>query len=149
MTSYCFTGPRAVTYGQGVKIERIVAKIDGETYHVGDATGADAIVLKVLWNERKNPHIYQAEGKQAWQLAQRSKYMVDCCAKLGNGKLIAFPNKLCPVGVKPGKNFCGKGSGTWGTVAYAKYLGLEIELIFLEKNLVEPEWMRTEQLSLF
>lgn len=147
--NYCFTGPRAVTYGQGIKIERIVAKIDGETYHVGDATGVDAIVVKVLWSERKNPHIYRAEGKQAWQLAQRSKYMVDRCAKLGNAKLIAFPNKACPQGVKPGQTFSGKGSGTWGTIAYAKYLGMAIELFPLEKSVSEPDWMREEQLTLF
>jgi hypothetical protein len=149
MTHFCFTGPRKLTYEQGIKIEQKLAQGLGKTWHVGDATGADAVVRHYLESVGCYPIVYRAEGKQPWQLAQRSKKMVDGCAKLENAKLIAFPNKPCPGGVKPGRNFNGKGSGTWGTIAYAYHLGLEIELHWLTEGLSEPDWMRQEQLSLF
>lgn len=149
MTNYCYTGPRKIDYSQGIKIEATLAGGLGETWHVGDAAGVDTVVRCYLESLRLPVKLYRTEGKQPWQLAQRSKAMVDGCAKLGNAKLIAYPNKPCPVGVKPGKTFSGKGSGTWGTIAYAKHLGLEIELHWLEPGLSEPDWMRQEQLSLW
>ena len=149
MTNYCYTGPRQLTYEQGLKIEATLAKLAGESWHVGDATGADAVVRRYLESLRLPVKLYRTEGRQPWQLAQRSKRMVDGCAELGSAKLIAYPNKPCPVGVKPGKNFAGKGSGTWGTIAYAKHLGLEIELHWLTPGLAEPAWMNTEQLTLW
>jgi|ERR687885_121537 hypothetical protein len=148
-TNYCYTGPRTISYEQGLKIEQKLAEGLGESWHVGDAAGADAVVRRYLESCGLPVKLYRAEGKQPWQLAQRSKAMVDGCAKLGNAKLIAYPNKPCPAGVKPGKNFAGKGSGTWGTIAYAKYLGLEIEICWLMPGLTEPDWLKQEQLSLW
>ncbi len=150
MTNYCFTGPRAVTYGQACQIGEILSKLEGKTWHVGDATGVDKVVADYLRSVGKHPLIYRAEGRQPWQLAARSKAMVDFCySKLPHAKLIAFPNKACPAGVKPGKSFKGCGSGTWGTIAYAKHLGLVVELHWLTPGLTEPDWMRQEQLTLF
>lgn len=146
MTNYCFTGPRKLTYGEACKVGATLTKLKGESYHVGDASGADAVVRDMV--ERGKRTVYETEGKQPWQLAQRSKRMVDECAKLGNAKLIAYPNKPCPEGVKPSKNFKGCGSGTWGTIAYAKHLGLEIELHWLRPGLTEPDWLKQTQLSL-
>jgi hypothetical protein len=155
-TNFCFTGPRKLTYEQGLEIERKLAEGAGLTFHVGDAPGADSVVRCYLEGIRLPYKLYRAEGKEPWQLAQRSKAMVDGCWELGNSKLIAFPNKPCPKGVKPSRNFAGKGSGTWGTIGYAKYLGMDIEIYWLEPGLTEPDWMladrdivRTEQLSLF
>lgn len=145
----CYTGPRKLTYEQGCIIESRLRMGAGWSWHVGCATGADEVIRRYLTGVGCWPTIYRAEGKQPWQLAARSKAMVDGCWQLGDAKLIAFPNKSCPAGVKPGKNFNGKGSGTWGTIAYAYHLGLEIELCWLEPGLTEPDWMRQTQLSLF
>lgn len=149
MTNYCYTGPRKLTYEQGIKIEKKLAAGDGFSWHIGDATGADAVVRRYLCGVRCYPTIYTATGKQPWELAMRSKRMVDSCYALLHAKLIAFPNKPCPSGVKPQKNFCGKGSGTWGTIAYAKYLGMEIEICWLEPGLSEPDWLTQQQLNLW
>lgn len=149
MTNYCYTGPRKISYEQGIKIEKKLAEMAGLSWHLGDATGVDAVVRRYLEGVGLPVKLYRSEGKQLWQLAQRSKRMVDECWKLGNAKLIAFPNKPCPTGVKPGKNFAGKGSGTWGTIAYAKHLGMAIELFPLEKIVSEPDWMTQTQLLLF
>lgn len=147
--NYCYTGPRKIDYAQGVKVEKKLAEAAGLTWHVGCAGGVDMAVRRYLESVGCYPTVYRAEGKQPWQLAARSKAMVDGCWQLGDAKLIAFPNKPCPAGVKPGKNFNGKGSGTWGTIAYAYHLGLEIELCWLKSGLSEPDWMRQTQLSLF
>jgi hypothetical protein len=147
MTNYCYTGTRETTYGQACKIQGTLALAAGESYHVGDANGVDRLVRDYLAATGKRVEIYHAEGRQPWQLAARSKRMVDECAKLGNAKLIAYPNRPCPAGVKPGKNFNGRGSGTWGTIAYAKHLGLEIEVIWLCEP-SEPVWLKQTQLTL-
>jgi hypothetical protein len=149
MTNYCFTGSRKINYGQGAKVEAKLRQMTGTSWHVGDASGVDTVVRHYLESANLPVKLYKAEGKQAWQLAQRSKEMVDGCVALGGAKLIAFPDKPCPAGVKPGKTFAGKGSGTWGTIAYAKNLGLEIEIIWLTPGLTEPDWMKRYQLSLF
>jgi transcriptional regulator with XRE-family HTH domain len=65
----------------------------------------------------------------------------------GAKKLLAFPNKPCPNDCTPKKPFCGHGNGTWGTVAYAKKKGLEIELHPLTATAKTPDWLK--QLSLF
>lgn len=115
-THIAFTGSRQITPAQGEIIERKLSELSQTTiaqYHVGDARGVDAVVRNSL-----RCQVYQAEGRQPWQLAERSKRMVQAIAN-SNAKLIAFPNKPCPEGVKPSKSFSGKGSGTWGTVALA------------------------------
>jgi hypothetical protein len=149
MTNYCYTGSRKLTYEQGMIIEKKLAQMAGLSWHVGDASGVDTVVRRYLESVGLPVKLYRAEGKQPWQLAARSKRMVDGCAKLGNATLIAFPNKPCPKGVKPSKNFNGHGSGTWGTIAYAKHLGLEIQICWLETGLTEPDWLTQQQLSLW
>lgn len=155
MTNLAFTGPRKLTYAQGTKIEKTLTEVmtknwgeDWHTYHVGCASGCDMTVRCHLVGLNHRPIIYLAEGKQSWQLVKRSKRMIDECWSLGNAKLIAFPNKKCPDGVKPGKQFKGCGSGTWGTIAYAKWLGMPIEIVWLEDGLSQPDWMMSEQMSL-
>jgi hypothetical protein len=149
-THIAFTGSRQITPTQGEIIERKLSELSQTTiaqYHVGDARGVDAVVRNSL-----RCQVYQAEGRQPWQLAQRSAQMVRAIANSPNAKLIAFPNKPCPEGVKPSKTFSGKGSGTWGTVALAKYHGLAIEVVPLTDGWELPDWLtqpEPKQLSLF
>ncbi|MFP5273783.1 hypothetical protein [Coleofasciculus sp.] len=145
-----FTGSRQITPAQREIIEHHLAGICDKTisYHVGDANGVDSVVRDKLHSQKLT--VYRAEGHQPWQLAQRSKRMVQAIAN-SNAKLIAFPNKPCPKGVKPLQSFSGKGSGTWGTVALAKYHGLAIEVVPLVDGLTLPDWLTQpdKQLSLF
>ena len=147
-----FTGSRQITPDQHQIIEHHLAGICDKTisYHVGDANGVDSVVRDKLHNQKLT--VYHAEGRQPWQLAERSKRMVRAIAHTPNAKLIAFPNKPCPEGVKPSKSFSGKGSGTWGTVALAKHYGLAIEIVPLVDGLTLPDWLtqpEPKQLSLF
>jgi hypothetical protein len=144
-----FTGSRKLEPSQTRIIEERIEELKKgiAQYHVGDARGVDAVVRNSL-----RCQVYQAEGRQPWQLAQRSAQMVRAIANSPNAKLIAFPNKPCPKGVKPSKTFSGKGSGTWGTVALAKYHGLAIEVVPLTDGWELPDWLtqpEPKQLSLF
>jgi hypothetical protein len=110
----------------------------------------DSVVRDQLHNQKLT--VYHAKGHQPWQLAQRSAQMVRAIAHTPNAKLIAFPDKPCPRGVKPLQTFSGKGSGTWGTVALAKYYGLAIEVVPLTDGWELPDWLtqpEPKQLSLF
>ena len=139
-----FTGPRKVTLEQAQMVLGKLSELNAQSYHVGCASGVDQMVREYFYSAT----IYFAEGGQPWQLAARSKRMVNSCYKLGSAKLIAFPNKPCPNGVKRCSSFSGKGSGTWGTIAYAKHLGMDVELIFLGE-FEKPDWMSQRQLTLF
>ena len=79
------------------------------------------------------------------------------------GCLISFPDQDCPIGLKPSeiksKCFCGKGSGTYATLAYA--VGLNIPcFVYLQSfkcdwlELLGSGWscyrpVKQKQLSLF
>jgi len=134
-----FTGSRQITPDQRRIVELQLMGICDKTisYHVGDANGVDSVVRDKLHNQKLT--VYHAKGHQPWQLAQRSAQMVQAIAHT-HAKLIAFPNKPCPGGVKPLQSFSGKGSGTWGTVALAKHYGLAIEVVPLTDGWKLPDW---------
>ena len=89
--------------------------------------------------------VHRIQGNQSWHFAERSQRMVDAVG--AGGVLYAFPNKPCPPRCTPNQPFSGHGSGTWGTIAYAKKKGLEIELHPLSADAQKPDWLK--QLSLF
>jgi len=87
--------------------------------------------------------------------AKRSMEMIDGAIAAGNEQsaiacgaktLLAFPNKPCPKDCTPKKPFNGHGSGTWGTIAYAKKKGLQVQLHPLTADAKPPDWLK--QLSL-
>jgi len=154
-----FTGPRQLTKAQECEIYKDFAYfISNHTadWHVGDAPGLDDFVRRAAGYYNKQLTVYEVEGHQKWHFVERSKKMVDAIALAKDPWLYAFPNKLCPEGCKPCKSPNGSGSGTWLTIAYAKYRGVQIYLFpqfktrFGDKNWL-PEWLDdgTRQLSLF
>ncbi|NWF61733.1 MAG: hypothetical protein HXY43_21370 [Fischerella sp.] len=156
-----FTGPRQLTKAQEHEICKDFAYfISNHTadWHVGDALGLDDFVRRAAGYYNKQLTVYEVEGKQKWHFAARSKRMIDAIADLENPWLYAFPNKPCPNGCKPCKSPNGGGSGTWLTIAYAKYRGVQIYLFplfetkFGDRSWM-PEWLTDEptheQLSLF
>lgn len=152
-----FTGTRSTNSKQALIVKdklQEIAQIDA-TWHVGDAMGVDALVRIEARRLAKELNIYVCQGKERYEFAKRSKSMIDAIAGTYN-KLYAFVNKSCPAGCKPCRNPNGQGSGTWLTVAYAYYLGVPVELIFLEDGLVAPDWLdvpapvsKYQQLSLW
>lgn len=152
MRAIAVTGTRKLEGGQTEQVMRELKEIDlGSGYwHMGDATGVDALALRMAQVKgtayelhEKNPSL-----PPKVQGAERSTRMVKALAAMG-GTLHAFVNKPCPAGLKPGRSW-GKaaGSGTWGTVAIAVGHGLKVELHPLTEDAIAPDWMKTTQLSL-
>ncbi|MCW5319002.1 hypothetical protein GTQ43_36815 [Nostoc sp. KVJ3] len=156
-----FTGPRKLTKAQEGLIYKDFAYFisnHAADWHVGDAAGLDDFVRRAAACYNKTLTVYEVAGNQRWHFAERSKRMIDAIAPLPDSWLYAFPNKLCPEGCKPCKNPNGGGSGTWLTIAYAKYRGVQIYLFpqFQTKSGDKswlPQWLQdepeTKQLSLF
>lgn len=148
-----FTGARKLNQAQQQQVYGELTLIGNHQadWHVGDAPGLDAIAREMAMKMDKNLTVYEVEGFQKWHFAERSKRMIDALVGLPSSCLYAFPNKPCPEGCKPCKNPNGRGSGTWLTVAYARYQGLQIQ-IFPLVGLSLPEWLQpptVEQLKLF
>ncbi|MDJ0617047.1 MAG: hypothetical protein QNJ63_09925 [Calothrix sp. MO_192.B10] len=155
-----FTGSRNLTKEQECEIYKdfdyFISNHNAQ-WHVGDAPGLDDFVRRAAGYYNKTLTVYEVQGKQRWHFAERSKRMVDAIANLPDPWLYAFPNKLCPDGCKPCKNPNGKGSGTWLTIAYAKYRGLQIYIFPQFKTRYGdtswmPDWLKEpdhQQLSLF
>jgi hypothetical protein len=155
-----FTGSRHLTKAQERDIYKdfayFISNHDAH-WHVGDAPGLDAFVRRAAPYYSKPLTVYEVEGHDKWHFAARSKRMVDAIAGQPDAWLYAFPNKLCPDGCKPCKSPNGEGSGTWLTIAYAKYRGLQIYLFPQFKVKLGdswmPDWLRDrpeyEQLTLF
>ena len=137
----CVTGPRKVTIQQQRVLTKIVEKqlqSPGISLNVGDAPGVDNIVYNIALAKNINfKRFIVLNRKSKFSYAKRSMRMVD--ATLG-GTLLAFPNKKCPVIVKPSNPFCGSGSGTWATIAYAKQKDLAIEIHSLV-DISLPSWL--------
>lgn len=121
------TGPRNLSRDESalVRVElAAVMESKGECQArlmVGDADGVDAVARSLVylcfgWA------LFEAEGRQPWQLQRRSKNMIDSLSMSG-GELHAWPNKLCPQGLTVD---CWQGSGTWGTMRYAVSLGVPV-----------------------
>jgi hypothetical protein len=70
--------------------------------------------------------------------ALRSSAFVSAIAE-GGGLLVAVPCRSCPAGVVPSARFFGGGSGTWGSVALAAFLGVPC-LVWLARGSV-PRWV--------
>ncbi|MGK7896493.1 MAG: hypothetical protein AB4372_23460 [Xenococcus sp. (in: cyanobacteria)] len=86
---------------------------------VGCAKGVDAIARNYFQNS--NLEVFSVSsgefGTGRAAFARRSSACVLSVAE--DGLLVAVPSSVAPVGVKVGKSFNGKGSGTWGSIAYA------------------------------
>lgn len=148
-----FTGVRCLTKAQEDLIYKHFTHISiyEAQWHVGDAKGLDDFVRRAAGYHNKTLTVYEVQGKQRWHFAERSKRMIDAIANLPDPWLYAFPNKLCPDGCKPCKSPNGNGSGTWLTIAYAHYRGVQIQIFPLE-TITLPKWLEAphqKQLKLF
>ena len=135
------TGARKLTTEQVEQVKYEVWELDhaGNEWHIGDAAGVDEVARNWVVNGELN--IYEVTGSEKWNYAERSTRMVKAIAAAG-GTLHAWANKPAPTGLKPAKNWKGaNGSGTWGTVALAKGLGVSVELHWLVDGLEAPEWL--------
>lgn len=145
-----FSGARSLTAEQKTELYQKLLKIPvmstSDVWHVGDADGVDQLVRQVARERGVILRVYESETRQPWALQQRSKRMVDAVAR-EMGQLIAYPNKPCPEGLTPQQCNSWQGSGTWGTIAYAKRRSLLVNVQPL-LDVPLPDWLNTHQISL-
>jgi hypothetical protein len=131
-----FTGSRSTA---PPVLQAVLATVRGSVL-VGCAAGVDAVVRSAL----PEATILQASafGQGRGAFAARSTALVRQCASAG-GILLSFPSQSCPIGLYPAarssKAFCGKGSGTWATLALAVGSGVPV-FVFLGSLPSPPAW---------
>ena len=110
----------------------------GVRISVGCAKGVDAIARNYFQNSNSLLVFSVASGRFGNGRAAFARRSSRCALSVAkNGLLVAVPSSAAPVGVKVGKSFNGKGSGTWGTIAFALGHGRKVLIWSQEKP---PSW---------
>ena len=104
---------------------------------VGCAPGADAVARESF----PGACVFSVvAGSGRGGFAARSVRVVRECAA-GGGLWVSFPSSSCPAGLSPssssGRAFCGSGSGSWASLAFAIGSGLPC-LMFLAPGTLPP-----------
>jgi hypothetical protein len=90
---------------------------------VGCAAGVDAAVRGLV----PGATVFRVAGSGRGSFAARSVAFVRAVAG-GGGVLLSFPASPCPAGLLPSSSssraFCGSGSGSWASLAFAVGLGV-------------------------
>lgn len=118
-------------------LQAVFAVSPGVPIAVGCQRGVDEVVRAtaraIVFHARN-----YGTGPSAY--ARRSIACVEFVKSL-NGLWIAFPSSPCPEGLRPSSKssrcFCGTGSGTWASAAYAA--GLSIPVLIYSPFPI-PEW---------
>lgn len=104
---------------------------------VGCANGVDAYFRKVFPNAEVSKASDFGIGKSSFAL--RSAYVISS-VKCRHGLWVSFPDSQCPVDLFPSSEkgccFCGRGSGTWASLAYA--LGSGVPCLVYLGNIPRP-----------
>ena len=129
LAKVCFTGPRGLPPNQCKLVEGyltnyinlIVQTYSKYEFHVGDALGLDKCVVNLLEKLSLPVIVHEVvDRRQKSAYARRSIAMVEACSDADKCMIFGFPNKECPSTITIMNPFCGSGSGTWATLAYAQ-----------------------------
>ena len=119
-------------------VHEAIEAIENQQVLVGCARGVDTAVRTA----RSDAHVFRAceFGTGRGAFAARSIHFVDVLHGM-DGLLLCFPYSHCPDKVMPsaqsGKAFCGGGSGSWATLAYATGCGVR-SAVFLPATVPLP-----------
>jgi hypothetical protein len=136
-----FSGSRLVVPSA---LYQLLDKITDQQIIVGDCRGVDQAVRDYL----KHCQVICTTFKGKGATAERSIRFVKEIAS-NRGCLVSFPSSDVPKALTPteksNKAFCGTGSGTWATLAYAVGLNLPC-FVYLQNyscnwlDRINPEW---------
>ena len=136
MVVVAVTGSRKLTPVQARQVAAELAAVEAEVWHVGDAAGVDAVAWQVAGTRGVSRVRYEPKAGVPVRaaLAERSTRMIKAVAEAAaQGEvcvLHGWPTRPAPEGLKPSKSWPSgaSGSGTWGTIALAVGLGVEVKL---------------------
>lgn len=152
MSTIAVTGPRRLSPAE---YDQVLIDLNSlpkaKQWLVGDAPGLDELARLVRLREALHLQLYQVKPQLPGRAryAERSTRMVKALAQ-ARGTLHAWPNKPAPTYLRPSRCWPrgAQGSGTWGTIALAVGLGLDVELHPLMDGLRLPDWIETRQIAL-
>lgn len=137
LKSIGFSGSRSPSEEAEKALKELLDLVpSGARISVGCARGIDAIARNYFQNS--NLEVFSVAsgefGTGRAAFARRSSACVLSVAE--DGLLVAVPSSAAPNGVKVGRSFNGKGSGTWGSIAFA--LGHQRRVLVWCKEV--PSW---------
>lgn len=139
-----FSGSRRLPPPFAPVVSGVVASVlaGGRSVAVGCAAGADAFVRAAAPSAAVFSASAFGSGRSAF--ARRSVALVRAVSVGGPGSgLVVFPAAPCPAGLVPSARssacFCGLGSGSWASAAFAAGLGLPV-LVFPCGFSALPPW---------
>lgn len=132
-----FSGSRSLgNHTEMVKELVSEVRAAGHEIAVGCAPGLDAVVREAC----PAAMVFRVEGSSRGAFAQRSS----ACVEAVSAAWISFPGRGCPPSVIPSKSpsmcFCGAGSGSWASAAYAAGRGLPVIVFGLERGNLPVSW---------
>lgn len=137
-----FSGSRSVSPPSSVVAAVVAAVPPSAALFVGCASGADS-VFRSAFAGRVSVLSASSFGSGRGAFAARS---VACVRRCLGGVWVSFPASPCPAGLVPSASssacFCGLGSGSWASLAFAAGLGLSC-LVWLPAGVPAPAWLRS------
>jgi hypothetical protein len=133
-----FSGSRSPSFASVKRVKAIATMIpDSVSVVVGCQRGIDAVVRELF----EDAQVFKASdyGSGKGSYAARSVACVRTVAAAG--VWCSFPKSVCPDGLFPssssGRCFCGLGSGSWASLAFALGLGVRC-VVFLPNGVDCP-----------
>ena len=122
-----FSGSRSVAPPVLSPVLRLRSRSTGLSF-VGCAAGVDSSVRRALRPSCVQVFSVTEFGAERWAFAARSTAFVRGLSS-GGGVLVSFPSAPCPSGLlpsaSPSRAFCGSGSGSWASLAFAVGCGVQ------------------------
>jgi len=140
-----FSGSRRLDVSHKPYVQEIVKQIldAGVQVGVGCASGLDSFVRNTKGFSSQG-QVFKVSGNTPSAYAQRSIKMVSTANHTRCASLLFWPQGSCPAGLLPNmsssKCFCGKGSGTWATAAFAAGLGMSVYVFGMSKLSLPSSW---------
>ena len=109
---------------------------------VGCAGGVDGYIRTAFVGMSDRLWLFEVEGEGRGAFAARSIRFVNSLWQ-SQGVLFSVPSSACPVGLVPSMRsdrcFCGAGSGSWASLAFAAALGISC-FVFLDSLPAPAGW---------
>ena len=143
VSSVGFSGSRSLSPAASAALSALLPLVPaGVRLSVGCAAGADA-VCRSFFAASSSLLVFSVAsgrfgvGRSAF--ARRSSRFVLSVAAGSRGLLVVVPSGACPAGVAPSRSFAGRGSGSWGSLAFALGRGRRV-LVWLPSGSRPPAW---------
>ena len=143
VSSVGFSGSRSPSPVAAAALSSLLPSVPaGVRVSVGCARGVDGVVRSFFAGSSSLLVFSVASGRFGVgrsAFARRSSRCVLSVAAGSRGLLVVVPSGACPAGVVPSRSFSGRGSGSWGSAAFALGRGRRV-LLWLPAGLFPPAW---------